>query len=458
LGLRSEDLVGVSVIDAFAQNPLVLRELREVLEGRRRRSSIHLDELGIDIESWLEPILDEDGRVVEVAGFSLDVSELRDTQRELAAREQFLRAIIDDLPVAVSVRDGDGRYVVVNRLIAERTGRSVADLLGRSLIETWGRAAAGELAEADQRVLGLGDPEGSELVMGREMDARHVSVRRSPISLPSGEVGVLTVGEDITERTRGLAALEVGEAKSRFFAAVSHELRAPLNSILGFAELLATMGAANLTSVQSRYVANIRAGGDHLLALINDLLDLSRLEVGKLDLRLEAVALAEAAEEVVERMGPLAAAKNIDLRVEPARPRLAAWVDRRRVDQVLYNLISNAIKFTPSGGSISVCVRTQRGEAALSVRDTGVGIKASEHKRIFEEFAQLESGQVAGQAGTGLGLSVTRGLVERMGGSIEVRSASGRGSTFTVMFPSAARQLSVGRGVPERAAGGAPPA
>jgi signal transduction histidine kinase len=207
--------------------------------------------------------------------------------------------------------------------------------------------------------------------------------------------------------------------------------------MLGFAELLASSGVESLSDRQQRYLANIRAGGDHLLALINDLLDLSRLEAGKLDLRLEPVPLAEAAREVVERMAPVAAAKGVDLGADPSRSNSVAWADRRRVEQVLYNLLSNAIKFTPAGGSVTVRTQRLHGQACLSVGDTGVGIPPEELERIFEEFTQLESGLAQGRAGSGLGLSVVRGLVGRMEGSIDVRSSPGQGSTFTVLLPPA---------------------
>jgi PAS domain S-box-containing protein len=350
-----------------------------------------------------------------------------------------LRTIIDSLPVAVSVRDRQGRYVVVNRMIAERTGRAATDLLGKTLIEVWGEAGAPQ-AEDDRTILEAGGTQESQVLMDLDPESLHLDIRRSVITLPGGEPGVLTVAEDITERIRGLAAMEVSAAKSRFFASLSHELRAPLNSMLGFAELLSSSGVESLTDRQQRYLANIRAGGDHLLALINDLLDLSRLEAGKLELRLEPVPLAEAAREVVERMVPVAAAKGVDLCASSSRSNSVAWADRRRVEQVLYNLLSNAIKFTPAGGSVTVRTQRLRGRACLWVRDTGVGISPAELERIFEEFTQLESGLAHRQAGSGLGLSVVRGLVGRMDGSIDVRSSPGRGSTFTVLLPPAPRR------------------
>src|SRR4029077_1693928 len=148
----------------------VLRELREVLTGRHR-SSIHLAELGLDLESWLTPIFDEAGRLVEVMGISLDVAELRAAQREVAERERFLRAIIDSLPVAVSVRDCDGRYVVVNRMIAERTGKVAADLLGKTLVEVWGQVVVPQV-QNDRHILDSGGSEGSQLVL--DQDSLHV--------------------------------------------------------------------------------------------------------------------------------------------------------------------------------------------------------------------------------------------------------------------------------------------
>lgn len=229
--------------------------------------------------------------------------------------------------------------------------------------------------------------------------------------------------------------------KDDFLATISHELRTPLNSILGFSDIL--QNAANLDDRQKRYVSNIQTSGQSLMVQINDLLDLAKIESGKMDLHRDEVQLADVLELQVQQIMPLADRKNIDLRIEPlARPLPSMQQDRGKINQIVTNLLSNAIKFTPEGGRVRIAaLRTDPEFIEFSVEDTGIGIPLQEQEHIFEKFRQGST--VPGgrdhvkreYEGTGLGLSIVRELARLLGGDVSVRSEFGKGSLFTVRLP-----------------------
>jgi signal transduction histidine kinase len=224
------------------------------------------------------------------------------------------------------------------------------------------------------------------------------------------------------------------EAKSRFVAAMSHELRTPLNSILGFSQLLASSGTGELNDRQHRYVGHIESSGRHLLALINDVLDLSKVEAGQMEVELEPIELQPMLDEAINQLRPLADAKPLELVLDPA-PGIWIRADRRRFLQVMLNLLSNAIKFTPQGGKVRVVGARAGRTAEISVIDNGVGIPSGEQQRIFEEFTQVDRQGSQSTEGTGLGLALSRRLLQLMRGSIHVESEEGTGSTFRVIVP-----------------------
>ncbi len=253
--------------------------------------------------------------------------------------------------------------------------------------------------------------------------------------------------EFVLERERLIADLRAaGAAKSDFLAAMSHELRTPLNAIIGFSELLLEPGvdaAANPVTVRE-YSDHIHQSGMHLLELINDVLDLAKVEAGRVDLKPVAFDLDALARQTIETMRPLADRKSIALTIE-SRAEQSFVADPARIRQVAFNLLSNAIKFTEPGGSVTFAIETDAEKARLSVTDTGTGIPAGELERIFEAFQQGSRTGRAQVEGTGLGLALTRQLVEAHGGRIEVQSEVGVGSTFTVDLP---RRVAGGLDVP----------
>lgn len=233
---------------------------------------------------------------------------------------------------------------------------------------------------------------------------------------------------------------EMNQIKSDFLATVSHELRTPLNSIIGFSDLLATL--EKLEDKERRYASNIQRSGRQLLEMINDILDLAKIESGKMDVRLSDFSISSVVSGQCDMARPLSEKKHIDLEceIEPALPLMRQ--DRSKVEQILNNLLSNAIKFTPDGGRITVTVkRDRRGDLRLAIADTGVGISEEEQGVIFEKFRQGSNVLSGGTAmtreysGTGLGLSIVRELCRLLGGEITVESELGKGSEFTVVLP-----------------------
>ncbi len=231
-----------------------------------------------------------------------------------------------------------------------------------------------------------------------------------------------------------MALFESNRLKSEFLSTMSHELRDPLNSIIGFSEVL--LAAENLTEKQHRQAGNIMGSGQRLMALINDILELAKLEAGKMRLHLEPVNPAQACEHAVAQLRQQAEKKNIDFRItaDPNMP--TARQDAGKIHQILTNLLSNAVKFTPEGGWVTVKAAADGNDLVFTVSDTGVGIAPEEQDLIFEKFRQAANPMTREQGGTGLGLSIVRELAKLLGGDVTVQSELGRGSTFSVRIAS----------------------
>jgi signal transduction histidine kinase/CheY-like chemotaxis protein len=257
-------------------------------------------------------------------------------------------------------------------------------------------------------------------------------------------VGALNVKLAAANKELELRNREVERAnrmKSEFLASMSHELRTPLNAIIGFSDLLAEQIAGALAPKQQRFVSHIQQGARHLLALINDILDLSKVEAGRLELNRENVAVAVVLADVLTSIRPAAAAKNIPVH-SSIGPDVTVFADRIRFKQVLFNLLSNAVKFTPEGGRIWVEASARRGRLTVSVSDTGLGIPIEEQEAIFDAFHQAGATTKGIKEGTGLGLAITRRLVEEHGGRIWVESDPGKGARLSFTMP-AGRSLAV---------------
>ena len=239
----------------------------------------------------------------------------------------------------------------------------------------------------------------------------------------------------LTELEARTAELEIANRhKSAFLAGMSHELRTPLNAIIGFSEVMRAGLAGEISERQAEYLTDIHDSGRHLLDLINDILDMSKIEAGRMELEPAPVDMALAAEQAIAMVRERASLHGIQIALHADLELPTIEADERKVRQILLNLLSNAVKFTPDGGSVSVGVGALDGGVEATVTDTGVGIDPADHEAIFEDFRQVGAGAARGE-GTGLGLGLARRLAELHGGTLDVASAPGAGSTFTVRLP-----------------------
>jgi len=234
---------------------------------------------------------------------------------------------------------------------------------------------------------------------------------------------------------QNLELLKASQIKSQFLATMSHELRTPMNAIIGFSQVLLRQSKGSLNVPQQTMVERVLSNSKSLLDLVNDILDLSRIEAGRLELRPEPCDLLQLLETTIGQLRSLAEEKNLLVRVHSALPHSRAFNDSMRVRQVLINLLSNAIKFTDSGEISIELSEPEPGRVAIAVQDSGIGIAPSELEHIFEMFRQIDQTLNRKYSGTGLGLAITRSLVEMMGGEITVQSQLGQGSTFRIDIP-----------------------
>lgn len=234
---------------------------------------------------------------------------------------------------------------------------------------------------------------------------------------------------------------EANRVKSRFVASMSHELRTPLNSIMGFSQLLLDGGPGPLNDKQTEYLTEVLTSGRHLLSVVNDVLDLAKVESGKMDLVLETFCVAEVVAEAASAVAAAAGAKGLHPGVWVSPGVGEVRLDRQRLKQILFNLLSNAVKFTEPRGSVELRVRRVDEEVfRMEVRDTGIGIRNEDMPRLFTEFEQMDAKEARLRQGTGLGLAITKKMVELQQGTIEVHSEFGQGTTFIVTLPIALRE------------------
>ena len=396
---------------------------------------------------------------------------LRKREREVKENEQRYRDLFDRAPIPFEETDRD--------CVVRRFNQAVCNLLKCPPDQVLGRKAwdfvAPDQQEAFRQAIMERISTGTETgpfecdYMLDDGSRITVEVRENLIRGDHGEVtGVVRSLLDVTERNlaavaarkvsqyamelrnkneqlaRALEAARLAtEAKSRFLAGVSHELRTPLNGIIGFSELMYDGKLGPVSDDFKDVLSDILTSARHLLQLINDILDLSKVEAGRMEFRPEPCRIEMLVYEVRDVVRPLAERKRIDLVLNLA-PDLTAVIDPSRFKQVLYNYLSNAVKFTPEDGRVQVrVVREDESSFRLDVEDTGIGISPDEIQKLFQEFQQLPNSRKAEQ-GTGLGLALTRHIVEAQGGTVSVRSTPGSGSVFSAMFPLVSVPIPVG--------------
>lgn len=376
----------------------------------------------------------------------VEIGERQRTESALRESEQRFRTIFDATPVGVIQADREGLIreanpgfcAIVGRPLRELSGMALADLVHpddrRGVVETVARLNTDQpvVLSSEWRIL--------------DRNGRMCRVRGHLQALRLGTApGIVCVIEDVTERQRlreAEAARRIAEAsnraKSEFLSRMSHELRTPLNAMLGFAQLMDLDQGDPLSDTQRKRIAEIERAGWHLLEMINDVLDLSRIEAGTLRLRIEALMLDDALRAAVTLVQPQAEKAQVEIQVSMRHPDLQVMADPTRLKQVLTNLLSNAVKYNRAGGEVSVLAEEGPGGCVrIEVADTGLGMTPQQLRDLFQPFNRLGRERSAVE-GTGIGLVVSQRLVDLMGGTLRAASVEGQGTTFTLELPAAA--------------------
>jgi PAS domain S-box-containing protein len=474
---RAEQLFGWNKEEALSSPAIAALQLQTNSQGEVELRLPRKDGTLIDVEVWTGPCRDAAGHMLGTLAIVAEVTKHHDVERKLAEVEEELthvmiqeketraelraerrfRDLLEAAPDAIIEVDREGRILLLNLVTERLFGYTREELLGQPVEMLVPDALRGGHSQHRAQYWDhpVTRPMGSALkLLGRRKDGSSVPVEisLSPVKSDDG-FRVTAVIRDISERrqteerlremqqaytreleSRNREVERANQLKSEFLASMSHELRTPLHTIIGFAELLAEELEGPLNQKQQRFMNHIHTDSIHLLALINDILDISKIESGRLGLRRETFDIAGALEEILASVRPQAAAKSIAIETSISLP-ATIFADRLRVKQVLFNLLSNALKFTPAGGRVRIEAAQRDGLIEISVSDTGIGIAKEQHDAVFDKFYQVGSTTKGVREGTGLGLAITKALVEEHGGSIGLESEPGKGSRFTFTIP-----------------------
>jgi len=401
------------------------------------------------------PLVDPDGNVQLICGISTDVTDRKQAEDDLRELQWQLQGIMENSFTSIHVKDLEGHYLLVNQQQEKLLGHPASEILGRTAYDLLPPETAASLTEREREVIESGPSLTQEVTLPFPSGDRVVLSNKFPLRGRDGTVRYVGgIALDITDRKRmeralasATAAAEVANrAKSEFLSRMSHELRTPLNVVLGFAQVLQLN---ELRPEQDEAVTHILVAGRHLLDLIDEVLDISRIEAGRLALSIELLNAQEIVDDVVTLMQPLARDQGISVEVAATEGDCYVMADRQRLKQVLLNLLSNAIKYNRENGLVTVrCMRGDAGYTRILVTDTGYGIASNQLVHLFQPFERLGA-EATGVQGTGLGLALSNQLVAAMQGTIGMESVLDVGSTFWVQLPTPGETQLAGGGPAE---------
>lgn len=420
--------------DEIDKTSAELKKLNEELEDR---VSVRTNELQHAISD-----LNIAKQAVEMKNLALqnEIESRIATEKALFESEQKLENILNYAPLLVYINDLEGNYLFVNKEFEKLMKLSYDDVIGKTDLKLFPKERAERNIAQNKKVVETNQPQVFENESIKNGETRYFLDLLFPVMDSSNKI-FATCGWslDITDRKRSEQVLqeskEKAEAadrlKSAFLATMSHELRTPLNSIIGFTGILLKELAGPLNDEQKKQLGMAKNSAQHLLALINDVLDISKIEAGQLVVSLTKFDFISMLKNVINSITPLVQKKNLNLELDIPTTEVEVTSDERRLGQVFLNLLNNALKFTEKG-IVKVDCKVYNGKIITKIIDTGIGIKPDDLEKLFKPFVQIDTGLTRNHEGTGLGLSISKKLVEKLGGSISVESEFGNGSTFVV--------------------------
>jgi len=457
-GKRREELVGTNFFQTLSEEDaaIPLSYINSLPPDEPVVSFDHRLHGPDKVEVWhqyrVRRLFQEKGGTREFQAVIQDITQRKQSEEALRASEEKYRSLIDRIPDVVWTADANRDLIYVSGNAVKVLGYSSEELLGGQLwLDRIHPEDAARVGQAYQKLFSEGEKFDVEYRICQK-DGGWIWLHNRALATRPGQ-GIMCadgIFKDITQRRLSEAAIQQTKdaaeaanlAKSQFLANMSHELRTPLNAIIGFSEILSDKTFGDLNDRQLKYSNNILNSGRHLLQLINDILDLAKVEAGRVELMRNTFGVAKALSEVQAIIKTLANKKHITLEFDLAPDLPALFADEAKFKQVMYNLLSNAIKFTPEGGKVLVTAGVQNATGSgsflqIAVADTGIGINKKDQERVFNEFEQVDSSYGRQQQGTGLGLALTKRLIEMHGGRIWVESegVEGKGSTFTFLIP-----------------------
>jgi PAS domain S-box-containing protein len=374
-------------------------------------------------------------------GIIRDISERKKAEEEVIRSEMKYRALFEKSNDAVLIHDMSGKVIDVNDKTCEMFGYSKEELIKINIIDLIFPEDIEKTTLAIGKIKENKSWRNETRMFRSDGSIIHLDVNGSLIEA-QGKI-IQAVGRDITERIKAeeemmqakIEAETASRSKSDFLATMSHELRTPLNSIIGFSDIILDGLAGNLEDKQEHYLQHISQSGRHLLNLINDILDISKIEAGKMELYPEIVDIRKSVSEIVTMTESLASRKNIavDIDMPDDMPLISA--DKSKIKQIMYNILGNAIKFTDNGGNVYINLSNDDENVIMSITDTGIGISPEDQNKLFKPFSQIDTSISRRFEGTGLGLALVKELIELHGGRIWVESEAGKGSTFSFRLP-----------------------
>jgi len=426
----------------------VVSKILTVMAGRASQEHFetksHAADGGLEtVKASASRVTDYEGKPAGMMFFLRDDAQCKLVQEAVQRSEETARTLLNTSDDAIVLTDTEGTVLASNEAFAGRVGLSVDQFIGRRLVDFFPKHLVQPRLDRGRKALETGKP----VRFSDERDGRRLENLVCPLLDENGTVQRLAiVSRDVTDQFGRVSELETvkekvelaNRAKSEFLASVSHELRTPLNAIIGFSEILEDQLFGDLNEKQLAYVGHVLSSGRQLLQLIDNILDLANVESDQMELRIAGVNIRQVLETCVALIEEKARKQGlkINLSVADELSDIPIEADQAKLKQIVFNLLSNATKFTPAGGKIAIYAEKRGEEVVVRVSDTGIGLKREDQDRVFRAFEQVDSSHTRRHAGTGLGLALTRKMVELHGGRIWVESqGEGFGSTFSFVIP-----------------------